>query len=189
MRGQVRIIGGKWRRRLLPVGLHGNVRPTPDRVRETLFNWLEPYIQGATCLDLFAGTGVLGFEAASRGADAVTMIERHPDIVAMLRDQVIKLGADNVQLIDADALHWLETTTTRFDVVFLDPPYGQYELPDLCRRLAPCLSQQGAQVYFEAPEDVSDAALPAGWRIMRRQHAGLVKYHWASTREARDIQV
>ena len=180
MRGRVRIIGGKWRRRTLPIDLQGNVRPTPDRVRETLFNWLAPYVPGATCLDLFAGTGVLGFEAVSRGAARVTMIENHPQVYATLIEQAAALGADNVDIVNADALAWLDTNTTRYDIVFLDPPYQRFEFRELCARITPSLAANGAQVYFETAEDVVAVDLPPGWQIMRRRRAGLVKYCWAT---------
>ena len=126
---RIRIIGGAWRSRLLEVAAVSGLRPTPDRVRETLFNWLGQDLDGLTCLDLFAGTGVLGFEAASRGAARVTMVERDVKALARLEANAARLEASNIEIRRADALDFLRETARRkahaFDLVFLDPPYRQ----------------------------------------------------------------
>ena len=179
-KGAIRIIAGRWRRRLLPVVAHEGLRPTPDRVRETLFNWLHGAIEGARCLDLFAGTGALGFEAASRGARAVVMVERERGVAAVLEGAVRALGADNVEVVRADALAWTPRPGERFDVVFLDPPWsGPSPEAALARldgvdALAPrCL------VYLETHRVRADVELPPGWRLLHARRAGRVGYHLA----------
>jgi len=123
--GRLRIIAGRWRGRRLTVPALPGLRPTPDRVRETLFNWLGPRVEGARCLDLFAGTGALGFEAASRGAAQVVMVEQASRAVAQLRSHAAALLADVVEVVDREALSWLGGRFRRFDIVFLDPPFGR----------------------------------------------------------------
>ena len=177
----MRIIAGRWRRRLLPVSATGALRPTPDRVRETLFNWLHDDVVGARCLDLFAGTGALGFEAASRGARDVVMVERERNAVAALENTVRVLGADNVDVVHADALTWKPPDGRSFDVVFLDPPYSgpapEVALERLGRldMLAPrCL------VYLETDRNPAGIELPPGWQFLQARRAGQVRYHLAS---------
>ena len=176
----MRIIAGRWRRRLLPVAATGRLRPTPDRVRETVFNWLRNDIEGARCLDLFAGTGALGFEAASRGAEAVVMVERERSLAATLGRAARTLGADNVEVVRADALAWMPPPGSRFDIVFLDPPYaGPAPEAALARleslgALAPC-----CLVYLETNRDPAVIELPPGWRFLRARSAGRVRYHLA----------
>lgn len=172
--GKVRIIAGRWRGSKLDVPDVAGLRPSSDRVRETLFNWLQGHIPGARCLDLFAGSGALGFEAASRGAAQVVMIERDPLAVAALRASHARLGGEGVEILAADALAWLARTPDRaFDVVFVDPPFAagvhQKTLDALARWLAP-----GAQVYVETSRD---AVLPA--------LAGFVPRREGATREVR----
>ena len=177
----VRIIAGRWRRRLLPVAVTGGVRPTPDRVRETLFNWLDGEVDGVRCLDLFAGTGALGFEAASRGAKAVVMVERERSVAATLRRAVRTLGADNVEVVCADALAWTPPAGGPFDIVFLDPPYSGpapevalAQLDHLDALAAHCL------VYLETNRDPDGIRLPSGWRFRHARRAGRVRYHLVS---------
>jgi 16S rRNA (guanine966-N2)-methyltransferase len=179
--GKVRIISGTWRRRRLRVpDVHG-LRPTPDRVRETLFNWLADSIGGARCLDLYAGSGALGFEAASRGASKVLLVEKHERAVACMRQQARDLGAEQVEVVHADVGRWLQGPATPFDIVFLDPPFGSADLGELCERLqrgswlAP-----GALVYLETGVSQGTVDLPAGWQCLRRQKAGQVMYHLAA---------
>ncbi len=180
--GRIRIIGGRWKRRLISVPAVPGLRPTPDRVRETLFNWLAPDLPGARCLDLFAGTGALGFEAASRGASRVVLVERDPRVVRHLEQQARALGAGEVQVVPADAESWLETCSERFDVVFLDPPFGTLDIPRLLARLAqsPVLAPH-ALVYLETPADGDPVCWPSGWSALRAQRAGRVRYHLALT--------
>lgn len=175
--GTIRIIGGRWRRRRLPVPQAPGLRPTPDRVRETLFNWLAPELPGARCADLFAGSGALGFEAASRGAQRVVMVESDPGVVAHLQRQAVALGAEGVEVVRADSLRWLDHPRGPFDVVFLDPPFATVSSGNLLQRVASsgCLSR-GARVYVESAADPSGQDLPPGWCCLREQRAGRVHY-------------
>lgn len=164
----VRIIGGEWRRRLIHFPSTADLRPTPDRVRETLFNWLGQDLTGETCLDLFAGSGALGFEAASRGAKQVVMVERDAQVFRALQATHTKLGAAQVELMRADALAFLQSDARRYDVVFLDPPYHLDLLPRLLPLLPGCLDG-GSRVYLESdrlPE------LPTGYEVLRQSRAG-----------------
>ncbi len=180
--GKVRIIAGRWKRRTLRFPEGAGVRPTPDRVRETLFNWLAPRLEGARCLDLFAGSGALGFEALSRGAAEAVLVERSARLARYLRDTASTLGAQGVRVVHAEALVWLRGSPDgRYDVVFLDPPFGEGEpLRDACRLL-----QEGgwlapdALVYLESAAADSPSLLPEGWRVARSGKAGGVRYHLA----------
>lgn len=173
VQGRVRIIGGEWRGRLIDVTAGTAVRPTPDRVRETLFNWLQESIAGARCLDLFAGTGVLGFEALSRGAREVWFVERDRALVAGLQATAAKLGTAP-RIIARDALAFLrERPVARFDVVFLDAPYAE-PLEPLLASMLPWLAPH-ALVYVERARSDGLPAVPAAeWR--KRGHAGAVEY-------------
>lgn len=171
-RGRVRIIAGAYRRRLIEVAPRPELRPTPDRVRETLFNWLGQDLHGLACLDLYAGSGALGFEAASRGAARVVLVERDRAALAQLGRNRSALGAPQVEIVAADALRFLERTRERFDVVFLDPPFRQNAWPALAARLPQRLAPR-ARVYFEGPQP---AAAPAPWRELRHGRAGEVSY-------------
>jgi len=174
--GNVRIIGGQWRGRKLPVADVPGLRPSGDRVRETLFNWLQHHISGARCLDLFAGTGVLGFEAASRGATDVILVDRSRQAVDVLRQSAQMLEASQVSVVEGDALTWLDhQQPDQFDIVFIDPPFDT----DLATRAlkilleSDCLSA-GAQVYLETPR-LSPSALTAGWLTERESVMGDVR--------------
>ena len=171
-RNQVRIIGGQWRRRLLRFPSHLDLRPTPDRVRETLFNWLGQTLDGKLCLDLFAGSGALGFEAASRGAKRVLMIEKDRAAFDALSANAKLLAATNVEVRCEDAFAFLVSDQSAFDVVFLDPPYRQTWLPQLLERLEAHLAP-AALVYLEAG-DLPE--IPPGYSVLRRAKAGQVKY-------------
>ena len=170
-KGRIRIIGGAFRGRRIAVAERGALRPTPDRVRETLFNWLGQHLEGMRCLDLFAGSGALGFEAASRGAAHVVMVENDRVAFARLRQTLEALGASTVSLVHGDAFAYLAAAGERFDVVFLDPPFRQNALPALLAALPPRLAP-GARVYVESPEPIADAA----WRELKRARAGQVSY-------------
>ena len=173
--GHVRIIAGRLRGSKLPVADRPGLRPTSDRVRETLFNWLQPALPGAQVLDLFAGTGALGFEAASRGAAAVLCVERDPALAANLREQAARLHADAVRVREADALALLrEPPTAAFDIVFLDPPFDAGLWEPAAALLAPWLAPS-AWVYVEAPAGRTPA-LPAGWRPHRESATRDVHY-------------
>jgi len=166
----VRIIGGEWRRRLIRFPGSADLRPTPDRMRETLFNWLGQDLTGKACLDLFAGSGALGFEAASRGAKQVVMVERDAQIFRALQATHTMLGAGQVELAHADALAFLQSDARRYDVVFLDPPYHLHLLP----RVLPLLPGRlagGARVYLESDRQPE---LPEGYAPLRQSRAGRV---------------
>ena len=176
--GQVRIIGGRLRGRRIAVPVVPGLRPTPDRVRETLFNWLSPYIAGARVLDLFAGTGALGLEAASRGAAAVTLVESHRAAQLALQETLQRLALPGVKLVTGDAMAFLASGAGVYDVIFLDPPFAaSLQAPALEAihrhgRLAP-----GGFCYVEQPREVPPPVLPAGWIAHRSGQAGEVGYH------------
>jgi len=171
-RGRVRIVGGTWRSRLISVPASPDLRPTPDRVRETLFNWLGGDLTGLACLDLFAGSGALGFEAASRGAGRVVMVERDPGALARLQANRAALLADQVEIVAGDALAYLARAARRFDVVFLDPPFRQNALPAVLAALPSHLNPE-ARVYVEAARPVE---LQPPWKELRCKRAGQVSY-------------
>jgi 16S rRNA (guanine966-N2)-methyltransferase len=176
----IRIIGGDWKRTPLPVLDLEGLRPTPDRVRETLFNWLGQSLDGLRCLDLFAGSGALGFEAASRGAVRVLMVERSGRAVAQLKANQARLAAKNLEIVEADALRLAASLAPNsFDVVFLDPPFGDKSMLDRALELAaPLVSPDGA-LYVESGDFVDAAQIPAlaGWSVTREGRAGAVHYH------------
>ena len=149
-----------------------DLRPTPDRVRETLFNWLGQWLTGLSCLDLFAGSGALGFEAASRGAGRVLMVDADRTAVAALEKVRAEIGAKQVEIIQDDALAYLRKTQARFDVVFLDPPFRQNALASVLETL-PARLVPGARVYVEAAAPI-DPGQP--WRELRSARAGQVSY-------------
>lgn len=173
----VRIIGGEWRRRVLRFPDAEGLRPTPDRVRETLFNWLGQDLDGLTCLDLFAGSGALGFEAASRGAERVVMVEQSARVATSLRENTLLLGAGSrVEIAQADAVKFASSLVqrgARFDVVFLDPPYNKGWI-DRLAPLLPALLEDDGLLYVEA-ESALDAC--GAWRTFRSGKAGQVFYH------------
>jgi 16S rRNA (guanine966-N2)-methyltransferase len=174
--GRVRIIGGRLRNSRLDVPDLDGLRPTPERVRETLFNWLAPVIDGARCLDLCAGTGALGIEALSRGASSVQFVERDAAVARRLLDNLRRLKADPVQLAVSDAAAFLGGKAQPHDVVFLDPPFAS----GLWAGLAQQLEQGGwlaasAWIYVESPRDVVPA-LPSNWLPHRDGHAGDVRF-------------
>ena len=167
----MRIVGGKLRSRRLRVPARPGLRPTPDRVRETLFNWLGQALPGLACLDLFAGSGALGFEAASRGAARVVMVERDRVALAALEKTRAELGVAEVEIVAGDADAYLARTRERFDVVFLDPPFRQNAVPPLLDRLKAGLGR-GARGSIESDSPVE----PEGWQVLRRGKAGQVSY-------------
>ncbi len=169
---EVRIIGGIWKRSKLPVADQPGLRPTPDRIRETLFNWLGQDLGGLACLDLFAGSGALGFEAASRGAAHVVLVEKDRVALAELERSRDTLGASQVEVVRDDAHAFLRKGDGRFDVVFLDPPFRQNELPAILEELPPRL-QPLARVYVESEEPL---AAPPRWAELKRARAGQVSY-------------
>ena len=173
--GKIRIIGGRWRGRRLPVAHQPDLRPTPDRIRETLFNWLAPVIPGARCLDLFAGTGALGFEALSRGARCAIMVEQNIQLVQQLEGAKSVLEADRAEIIHAEAINWLANRHEPFNVVFLDPPFHRHYVKKACTllinkgHLAPA-----AYVYTETEQD-APSQVP-GLQTVKQARAGQVEY-------------
>jgi 16S rRNA (guanine966-N2)-methyltransferase len=176
---RLRIIGGQWRGRKVSFPDVDGLRPSPDRVRETLFNWLQPVIDGARCLDLFSGSGALGLEALSRGAAQAVLVDRDARAVASLREQIALLQASGAQLVQAEALGFLAGTPQRFDVVFLDPPYRSGLLAPCCARLAQGWLAPGARIYVEAETELDPLPLPTEWTLLRSKRAGQVGYHLA----------
>lgn len=176
-KGQVRIIGGKWRGRMLHFPAHSSLRPTTDRVRETLFNWLMHDIPGLNCLDLFAGSGALGFEALSRGAASVTFVDESQDVVRYLRQQADVFEVENAHFIHARVpANWIQFNT-RFDVVFLDPPF-QKELVLPCGEWLESMNalSENALIYVEIAAQQKIFPVPANWRMLKEQHAGNVRF-------------
>jgi 16S rRNA (guanine966-N2)-methyltransferase len=177
--GELRIIGGALRGRRWRVADAHGLRPTPDRVRETLFNWLAPHIGGRRVLDLFAGSGALGFEALSRGAAAATLVEQDRPAQAMLRETAARFGLTQVRIEGGDALAFLRAQPRdAFDLVFLDPPFGSGLLAPALRLLGErgILAPDG-YCYVEVPHGEDLPALPSGWEIHRTGKAGEVGYH------------
>ena len=169
---RVRIIGGKWRSRIVKFPPAAQLRPTPDRVRETVFNWLGQRLDARTCLDLFAGSGAMGFEALSRGAARVVMVERDRTVARALRETAKTLEAEGLEVIEGDALAYLKRSGESFDVVFVDPPYAS-DLAMTSLELLPARLNPGARVYTESAEPL---APPAPWRTLREDRAGAVRY-------------
>ncbi len=176
--GRLRIVAGKWRSRLLDIAEVPGLRPTSERVRETLFNWLAPSIQGARCLDLFAGTGALGFEAMSRGATEVVFVENSRRAIKAIEKSTKILDAAGVVVHCGDATEYLrDARPASFDIIFLDPPFADDSLEALCRQiddrgiLAP-----GGRIYLEQDRAKPETELPDRWRILRNKTAGNVRY-------------
>lgn len=178
LQGQVRIIGGEWRGRKLPVPEAEGLRPTSDRVRETLFNWLQFSLAGRRCLDAFTGSGALAIEALSRGAAQVTAIERDPKVAKQLRELLTPLAGARLHLLNADVLQWLEgEPEAPFDLVFLDPPFHQGLLEPVCR----LLEERGwladdALIYIEQEKQGEPLTLPQRWSLQKDKQAGEVRF-------------
>ncbi|MGH8352545.1 MAG: 16S rRNA (guanine(966)-N(2))-methyltransferase RsmD [Pseudomonas sp.] len=176
--GQLRIIGGAWRSRRFAFPESPGLRPTPDRVRETLFNWLAPYVEGARVLDPFAGSGALYLEALSRGAGMALALDLNAAAIASLHQHLSTLDCSHGQLLQADALRYLENQpATAFDLVFLDPPFHQHLLAPACALLeARGWLAGNAWIYTESEAPPSALGLPANWRLHREKQAGQVYY-------------
>lgn len=172
---QVRIIAGQWRGRKLSFPGEEGLRPTPDRLRETLFNWLTPALPGASCLDLFAGSGALGFESASRGATRVVLVEKNIHAFRALKQNNRLLGADTIEPLQLDALGYLKRTAEAFDIVFLDPPFNSGLLKPVCVRLQEAgWIATGGFIYVETPVNQSNEDIPAEWIVQKEKRAGQV---------------
>ena len=180
--GVCRIIGGKWRGRRIKFDAADGLRPTTDRIRETVFNWLQPYIYHCRCLDVFAGSGVLGFEALSRGAQYAAFIEQNKKTVERLKDNIRTLAIENASVYHHDALSWLQTAEAvkreddKFDLVFLDPPVDSDLLAKSCKLLSTsgCLAKD-AIIYVEHNRDTA-IELPENWVALKEKKAGQVAY-------------
>jgi 16S rRNA (guanine966-N2)-methyltransferase len=176
--GRLRIVAGKWRSRLLPVADVVGLRPTSERIRETLFNWLSPRIDGARCLDLFAGTGALGFEALSRGAGSVVFVEQSRIACDHLQSGIRLLQAEDASIMQTDALQYLaRSDLPSFDIVFLDPPFADNATGELCRLLkqSGCLARD-ARIYIEQAAASEATVLPDGWGSSHEKTTGNVRY-------------
>jgi 16S rRNA (guanine966-N2)-methyltransferase len=181
--GELRIIAGTWRGRKLKFPALTGLRPTPNRVRETLFNWVQASVPGARCLDLFAGSGALGLEALSRGAGSVTFIDNATQAVRQLRDNLQLLNAKNAEVQTAAAMDWLEHQVSQadakpgYDLVFLDPPFHCDLLPQACALLeSRNLLAEQALIYIESESELGAPPVPANWRQRRSKTAGQVTY-------------
>jgi len=168
----LRIIAGEHRGRKLSFVDAPDLRPTPDRVRETLFNWLQPIIPGARCLDLFAGSGALGFEALSRGAGEVVFVEKNAKAALRLQENLKLLGYDAIRVQQQTAQSFLAGEPTAFDVVFLDPPYQGDMLPEIIAELDKGWLAEGARIYLEHDSHQPAPLLPAHWQQIKQSQAG-----------------
>ncbi len=179
--GKIRIIAGKYKGRKLPVVMAEGLRPTTDRVKETVFNWLMPYIAQANCLDCFAGSGGLGFEALSRGADQVTLVELNRSAAKQLLENKQLLQADNLTVINSDALAFIKEAGIKteqhqpYDLVFLDPPFRQQLVEQAAKLLNNCGLAEQAMIYVEM-EAESTQELPTNWQLLKEKVAGQVVY-------------
>ena len=174
----IRIIAGKWRGSKLNFAKVKAIRPTPDRVRETLFNWLAPDIQNAECLDLFTGSGGLAFESLSRGALSVVMCDSNNVIIKTLKDNADRLKANNATILKCDALEFLRNNTKEFDIVFLDPPFNSNLLEESIEIFRDShFLKPDAFIYIEADSNKELPALPEHWVLHRNKKAGDVAYY------------
>lgn len=183
---ELRIIGGRWRGRRIGFPDGAGLRPTADRVRETLFNWLQPHIHGARCLDLFAGSGALGLEALSRGAEACIFVDRERAVADSIRANLAMLQASGAEAIQSDALRFLDGQSRPFDIVFIDPPFSL----DIIGRCCAVLDARGwlapsALIYLEQDRSRPQPALVDGWSLHRQGHAGQVAYYLARREQER----
>ncbi|NQY26903.1 MAG: 16S rRNA (guanine(966)-N(2))-methyltransferase RsmD [Piscirickettsiaceae bacterium] len=175
--GQCRIVAGKWRGRKLAIADVEGLRPTPDRVRETVFNWLQSYIGNAVCLDLFAGSGALGFEAISRGAEHVTMVELNTRAVKQLQDNCQILSADNCQIEQQTAQQFIAKTTLQYDLVFIDPPYQADLWTEIAQQLVDNkVLNDNAKIYLECSSKGELPLLPDSWSLLKDKTSGEVRY-------------
>ena len=182
--GRLRIVAGIWRSRLLDIADVDGLRPTGERIRETLFNWLAPTIEGARCLDLFAGTGALGLEALSRGASGVVFVERSAVAARQLRTNIALLEAEGADVLQKDAFDFLGGEPgRRYDIVFLDPPFALDAVEETCRLLADTGHlADDALIYIEDDRTRVEPPLPEGWRELRNKTTGNVRYRLVKAR-------
>ncbi|MDO9106113.1 MAG: 16S rRNA (guanine(966)-N(2))-methyltransferase RsmD [Methylovulum sp.] len=177
MQNKLRIIGGDWRSRQIQVADVPGLRPTPARVRETVFNWLQYDIIGSRCLDCYAGSGALGFEAASRGASSIVQIDNNPVACRVLKANAVALGATQVKLVQADVFRYLAGDAETFDIVFLDPPFAMGLAAQSCAWLEDKgWLGPGAKIYLETESGLTLAGIPDNWQLLKRKTAGEVTY-------------
>lgn len=174
--GAIRIISGKYRGRKLPVLDAEGLRPTTDRVKETVFNWLMPYIQESICLDCFAGSGGLGFEALSRGATSVTFIELNKQAATQLKANIKLLKADNAQVINKDAIAYLASPPTPYNLVFIDPPFRKDIIASTITAIENGWLSENALIYTEMESDMLSLSIPPKWQQLKAKQAGQVTY-------------
>jgi 16S rRNA (guanine966-N2)-methyltransferase len=175
-KGSIRIIAGLYRGRKLPVLMAEGLRPTTDRVKETVFNWLMPYIQDSNCLDCFAGSGGLGFEALSRGARHVSFVELNKPAAQQLTDNQRLLNVDNISIINTDASSFINKNSQKFDVVFLDPPFRKGFVEQTALLLNENSLADNALIYVEMESDNNNQQLPLNWKLLKEKVAGQVIY-------------
>lgn len=176
LKGNIRIISGKHRGRKLPVLMADGLRPTTDRVKETVFNWLMPYIHNSNCLDCFAGSGGLGFEALSRGADSVTLVELNKAAAKQLEQNKLLLSANNITVKNNDILTYLSQCTQKFSVVFLDPPFRKGLIQETAQLLNEKTLTPNALIYIEMEAEISTTGIPENWQLLKEKKAGQVAY-------------
>ncbi|MGB5707728.1 MAG: 16S rRNA (guanine(966)-N(2))-methyltransferase RsmD [Arenicellales bacterium] len=175
--GHIRIIGGRWRSRKLAFPVVEGLRPSPDAVRETLFNWLQSDLPESRCLDLYAGSGAFGFEAASRGATTVVMVEANQVAARQLKKNCdILVAENNITIVNSRAQHFIGHCTEQFDLVFLDPPFESVDLARICGLISKSsILAPGAMVYIESPKISVPLPIPSTWHIIRQKTRGLVR--------------
>ena len=179
---QVRIIAGCWKGSKLPVIQKQFIRPTPNRVRETVFNWLQPVIAGSDCLDLFAGSGALGIEAVSRGAAHAVLVDSDRDVILCLQQQVERLQTNSVTVLAADVSKKIPYLEKKFDIVFLDPPFGRFDLQQLLSTIKlQQILKPNALIYIEAQANTLPVALPLEWSWRRQSNASEVDFGLIAT--------
>jgi 16S rRNA (guanine966-N2)-methyltransferase len=175
---KLRIIGGEWRSRLIVFDDAPGLRPTPARVRETLFNWLQFDVPNSRCLDLFAGSGALGFEAASRGAKQVLQVENNPNTCQRLRQNCEALASDRVKVVQMEVQAFIRTCHEPYDLIFLDPPFGQGLIQPICQQLAQAgLLTPYGKIYLEAERKLQLDGLPKSWQRLKHKVAGEVSFN------------
>ena len=178
MENKLKIIAGEWRSRQLTFADTPGLRPTPTRVRETLFNWLQYEVKASKCLDLYAGSGSLGFEAASRGAKSVVMVESNPQTCRLIKENIIKLSADQIKIKQTNVFKFLAEDATQFNLVFLDPPFKK----DLVQQSCHWLEDKNwltpaAKIYVEAENKLLLNNMPSNWHCLKNKKAGEVEYY------------
>lgn len=175
-KGSIRIIGGSHRGRKLPVLMAEGLRPTTDRVKETVFNWLMPFIQDSLCLDCFAGSGGLGFEALSRGASHVSFVELNKAAAQQLLENQRLLKSANISIVNSDALSFIEKNINKFDIVFMDPPFRKNLVEQTAKQLDQHSLADNALIYVEMESEQNNQQLPMNWTLLKEKIAGQVAY-------------